>query len=103
MSRSVFGWDLPPGCTQRHIDEAAGAYDICECCNRHIGDCICDQCQTCGEYGCPRCYSDDAEISHGMKYSKEQLRNQTLAKIQDLKQQIADNEAYLAQLEADPV
>ena len=24
MSRSVFGWDLPPGCTQRHIDEAFG-------------------------------------------------------------------------------
>lgn len=25
MSRSPFGWDLPPGCTQRHIDEAVGA------------------------------------------------------------------------------
>jgi hypothetical protein len=24
MSRSPFGWDLPPGCTQRHIDEAFG-------------------------------------------------------------------------------
>ena len=27
MSRRMFGWDLPPGCTQRHIDEAAGGYD----------------------------------------------------------------------------
>ena len=25
MSRNVFGWDLPPGCTQRHIDEAFGS------------------------------------------------------------------------------
>ena len=27
MSRNVFGWDLPPGCTQRHIDEAFGGPD----------------------------------------------------------------------------
>lgn len=24
MTRSIFGWDLPPGVTQRMIDEAAG-------------------------------------------------------------------------------
>lgn len=24
MTRNPFGWDLPPGVTQRHIDEAAG-------------------------------------------------------------------------------
>ena len=24
MSRSTFGWDLPPGCTNRHIEEAFG-------------------------------------------------------------------------------
>ena len=28
--RSVFGWDLPPGCTQRHIDEAAGGDSAAE-------------------------------------------------------------------------
>lgn len=27
MTRNPFGWDLPPGVTQRHIDEAAGGYD----------------------------------------------------------------------------
>lgn len=27
MSRHPFGWDLPPGVTQRQIDEAAGGYD----------------------------------------------------------------------------
>lgn len=24
MGRSVFGWSLPPGCTNRHIEEAMG-------------------------------------------------------------------------------
>ena len=24
MPRNLFGWSLPPGCTQRHIDEAFG-------------------------------------------------------------------------------
>lgn len=24
MARSVFGWDLPPGCTQRMIDDQCG-------------------------------------------------------------------------------
>lgn len=31
MSRKPFGWDLPPGVTQRHIDEAAGSGDLPEC------------------------------------------------------------------------
>lgn len=30
MSRNVFGWDLPPGCTQRMIDEAFGGPDPTE-------------------------------------------------------------------------
>lgn len=27
VMRSIFGWDLPPGCTTRDIDRAAGAFD----------------------------------------------------------------------------
>lgn len=30
MSRSVFGWDLPPGCSQRMIDDAFGGPDPTE-------------------------------------------------------------------------
>ena len=33
--RNVFGWDLPPGCTDRDIEENAGAFD--------------DYCPNCGE------------------------------------------------------
>jgi hypothetical protein len=30
MSRNVFGWDLPPGCTHKMIDEAFGGPDPSE-------------------------------------------------------------------------
>lgn len=30
MPNSVFGWDLPPGCTQRDIDNAFGGPDPSE-------------------------------------------------------------------------
>ena len=39
MSRSVFGWDLPPGCTNADIDRAAGG-DSPPCCD----DCEVDSC-----------------------------------------------------------
>ena len=28
MSRSIFGWDLPPGCTHQQIDEYFGGDDV---------------------------------------------------------------------------
>lgn len=31
MREPNFGWDLPPGCTQRDIDDAFGSPDIDEC------------------------------------------------------------------------
>ena len=31
MSRSIFGWDLPPGCSMRDIERAAGG-DLPPCC-----------------------------------------------------------------------
>lgn len=48
MARSMFGWDLPPGCTQYHIDEARGANGIeCARCGARSGE---EQniCPTCG-------------------------------------------------------
>jgi len=32
------GWNLPPGCTQRDIDEAFGDYSVCEVCGRECPD-----------------------------------------------------------------
>jgi hypothetical protein len=30
MSRSPFGWDLPPGCAHKMIDDACGADNVTE-------------------------------------------------------------------------
>jgi hypothetical protein len=50
MSRNIFGWDLPPGVTQRQIDEQCGGddppcqetpkvddYDVCVWCGADPG------------------------------------------------------------------
>lgn len=51
MSRGgIFGWDLPPGCTMRMIDEQAGVYARCEICYKYLDDCNCE-CPTCGNFG----------------------------------------------------
>ena len=36
MGRSIFGWDLPPGCTMRDIERAAGGDmpPFCEDCDK---------------------------------------------------------------------
>lgn len=68
--RSVFGWDLPPGCTQRHIDMAYGYDGPCELCGRDPAlDCQCVECPTCGNAGDPVCYE-----RHGLRYTEPQLR-----------------------------
>ncbi len=70
MVRSIFGWDLPPGCTHRMIDEAMGVDQPCEVCGVFVDDCICPECKVCGEYGDPACYS-----KHGMEKSDEQIKS----------------------------
>lgn len=58
----VFGWDLPPGCSIRDIDEHAGAYAECELCKHTADNCTCPECPECGECGNPACY-----LEHGLK------------------------------------
>ena len=48
MSRSVFGWDLPPGCTMRDIERAAGG-DLPPCCDDYDVD-PCDNPEKCEKY-----------------------------------------------------
>lgn len=61
MSRSIFGWDLPPGCTMRQIEEQAGDHIPCAVCGRWPDDCICPECPDCHSVGDPFCY----DIGHG--------------------------------------
>ena len=74
MSRSPFGWDLPPGCTNADIDRAAGGHmdtcpdcegepldesnccgakiilgDICSKCHEHCEPAKCETCEGTGE------------------------------------------------------
>ena len=40
--KSMFGWSLPPGCTHRQIEEAAGTFAVCDHCGLGFDDCLCD-------------------------------------------------------------
>lgn len=95
--RSVFGWDLPPGVTQRMIDEAYGQEGPCDGCGESVDNCICPECPKCGEQGNPTCYTE-----HGLRYNKKQRMGQSKLKIASLRENIADEEQYLAWLEDQP-
>jgi hypothetical protein len=86
MTRSgIFGWSLPPGVTNRMIDEAYGREEPCEVCGQWPDDCICPECPICGEYGRSGCYGkipapgllapyeSGNELPHGLVRSAEQI------------------------------
>jgi hypothetical protein len=71
MNRNVFGWDYPPGVTQRMIDDAYGREEPCDVCGLMAdGDCICPECPECGATGDPHCYEPDG---HGLTRSFAQV------------------------------
>lgn len=91
--RSIFGWDLPPGVTNRMI-EAQFEEGPCEVCFRHVDDCICPECPKCGDFGNPQCY-----IEHGLKYSIDQKIGKVKNSISILSEQLNDAHMELAELE----
>ena len=59
----VFGWSLPPGCT-----DLPGEEDVtCGVCGLFEDACLCPECPECGAIGDPKCYE-----SHGMVRTQEQ-------------------------------
>jgi hypothetical protein len=51
------GFNLPPGCTSRMIDEALGLDEPCDVCGGSPEvDCICPECPVCESFGDPTCY-----------------------------------------------
>lgn len=120
MSSSKLGWSLPPGVTNRMIEEAAGADTPCECCGLDVADCICEECPRCHESGnpdcyegtctvyepCPKCFEGVCTNASGMscpppklRYTKAQRIGQTKMRVEGLERQIADEDLYLAHLE----
>jgi len=114
---SKFGWDYPPGVTQRMIDEAYGREEPCEVCGlMPDGDCICPECPECGETGNPHCYEpvDPADLGdyghiivgpysrggHGLVRSLAQTVLRLEAERQweeEARQEAAAEDAYLAE------
>jgi hypothetical protein len=66
--RSVFGWSLPPGVTNRMIDEQMSG--PCAVCGASEDDCVCPECHVCGTVGDPKCYAEDG---HGLVLTCEQI------------------------------
>lgn len=64
----IFGWDLPPGCTMRDIENAFGAEEPCATCGEFVDACICPACPVCGEVGDLGCYA-----VHGLQFTEAQL------------------------------
>lgn len=106
--RHPFGWDLPPGCTLQHIEDAMGGEGPCECCGHDTTDCICPECPKCGEQGNPKCYESSIQGKsynrggHDLEYNREQRIGQSKMRIAALKEQIQDEELFLAYMEEHP-
>ena len=90
------GWNLPPGCTDRMIDEAAGIFDVCNCCGYGVDDCVCPECPVCNSCGDPECHE-----KHGLPYTKEQRIGQARRRITDLEAMLIDEKYYLSSLMED--
>lgn len=100
--RSVFGWDLPPGCTQRHIDEACGTEGPCDVCGLSASDCVCPECPVCNVQGDPSCYPSLGIGQHGLRLGKAQAINRQKRKIAELQERIHEEGQYLAWLQEQP-
>lgn len=89
MSRLIFGWSYPPGCSGPPEDYQGP----CEVCGKDTDNCICPECPTCQSYGDPACYE-----KHGLVRTQEQIEGR---KIYDecLAEEAKAEEAILALLE----
>ena len=101
MSRSIFGWSLPPGCTHRMIEEQCEE-GPCAVCAMDPADCICLECPECGAQGDPKCYEPrhsekhwDGPNGHGLKLNKAQCLSRQRAVIYAAKQRVQDEEMAL--------
>jgi hypothetical protein len=95
-----------------HIEGQFGDEGPCECCGRDPAECICPECPICGEQGNPECYRKKVSITdegrvlegkgHGLEYNREQRIGQSKMRIAALKEQIQDEEMFLAYMEEHP-
>lgn len=84
------GFNLPPGCSNRDIENSFGIEGPCECCGKDIDNCICPECPVCSTFGDKKCY---CEGGHGLVYTPEQLAGQA-----ELKKYMEEMEEHYRQL-----
>lgn len=92
--------NLPPGVTNRMIDEAAGVYDNCSVCKSPVDNCICPACHACGEAGNPACYT--GEHPQSLRLTKAQLISRSEAKMAELQERVQDERNYQIWLDMQP-
>lgn len=94
-----FGWSYPPGCSGPP-DQDEGP---CEVCGLSVDDCICPVCPACQGQGDPACYQEtDLGICGGLYHTGRTLEQQIGKQQYEIsltKQQLADQENHLAELE----
>lgn len=86
--------NLPPGVSDRMIDQAFGADEQCVVCKCGVEDCICPECPHCGEMGNPACYVASSQHLTFLRLNKAQLMNRSKVKIAELEERIQDEEHY---------
>lgn len=101
MARNVFGWDLPPGVTQRQIDEAYGQEGPCAVCGKSVDCCVCPECPVCESQGDLKCYTHirAGNPGHGLKLNRAQAVSRQSARIKRLQETIMDEQLFLSHLE----
>jgi hypothetical protein len=89
MSRSIFGWSLPPGVTNKMIDDLCEE-GPCEVCAKPVDSCICHECPVCHEIGRSSCYK-----GHGMKLSKAQMISRQEVRVSRIAERLQEEKLAL--------
>jgi hypothetical protein len=105
MSRSIFGWSLPPGAASDPFAPYNAKEPPCAVCGNFSDSCICPECPVCGSQGDPACYDDTKgdpeepdfylQESHGLVRSAEQIESLRAAEAEWAAQAKAEYEGEL--------
>ena len=98
MSRSIFGWSLPPGAAEHPSAPWNQDEPPCEICGNSTDDCICPECPVCECQGEPLCYATPDDARHAMYRTQEQEDSLADNQTQWAEQAQAEADQYAEQL-----
>lgn len=94
---SKFGWSYPAGCSGTPFDEPDPP---CCICGRDVDDCICPECQECGETGRLKCYETGGCSGNGPRMVRSAVQ---IASLREAEARWAADAKALEQQEADHI